>query len=323
MPRPRVFVARRIVPSGLDRLAERCEVDVWEDPLPPDRDTLLDRVRGADALLTMLSERVDGELLDAAGDQLKVVANYAVGYNNIDLSAAAERDVAVGNTPDVLTDATADTAVLLTLAAARRLSEATAAVRTGGWKTWEPLGYLGQELRGKTLGVVGLGRIGRATAAKLHGGWGMRVLYTARSPKPDADRDFSARHVELDELLAGSDVVSLNCPLTDATRGLIDAAAFRTMKPSAVLVNTARGEVVDQDALVAALRDGTIFGAGLDVTTPEPLPPDHPLVGLPNCTVLPHLGSATFAARAAMAEIAAANIFAGLDGEPLPHAVAA
>ncbi|NNJ24538.1 2-hydroxyacid dehydrogenase [Alienimonas chondri] len=319
--KPRVFVTRTIPKAGLDRLREVCEVEVWPKPKPPRRDTLLDKARGCAGLVTMLSDKVDETVLTAAGDDLKVVANYAVGYNNIDVAACREHGVAVGNTPDVLTDATADVAVLLMLAAARSFTPAAASVRDGGWKTWAPMDHLGMELAGKTVGVIGLGRIGRAFADRCHGGWGMKVLYTANSPKPDADRDLGAKHVELPELLANSDFISLHCPLTEATAGLIDANALHQMKTTAVLVNTARGEVIDQDALHTALSGGKIFAAGLDVTTPEPLPTDSPLLELPNCVVLPHIGSATVHARSGMALMAADNVLAGLRGDPLPHGV--
>ncbi|MFH5804083.1 2-hydroxyacid dehydrogenase [Alienimonas sp. DA493] len=319
--KPRVFVSRVIPDAGLDRLREHCDVEVWPKPTPPRRDTLLDKVRGCHGLVTMLSDKIDENVLHTAGDGLKVVANYAVGYNNIDVAACRKHGVAVGNTPDVLTDATADVAALLMLAAARCFTPAAASVRDGGWKTWAPMDHLGVELVGKTVGVVGLGRIGRAFAERCRGGWGMNVLYTANSPKPDADRDLGARRVELDELLAESDFVSLHCPLTEETKRLIDAPALAKMKPTAVLVNTARGEVIDQDALHAALKENVIFSAGLDVTTPEPLPTDSPLLDLPNCVVLPHIGSATRHARGGMAIMAAENVLAGLAGRPLPHPV--
>ena len=319
--KPKVFVTRNIPEPGLDRLRERCDVKVWPKPLPPRRDTLLGEVRGCAGLVTMLSDKIDGTLLDAAGGGLKVVANYAVGFNNIDVRACRERGVAVGNTPDVLTDATADVTVLLMLAAARQFTPAAASVRDGGWKTWAPLDHLGVELKGKTVGVVGLGRIGRAVAERCRGGWRMNVLYTAGSPKPDAETSLAARRVALGELLAESDFVTLHCPLKEETTALIDAAALATMKPTAVLVNTARGEVIDQEALHAALAGGTIFAAGLDVTTPEPLPTDSPLLTLPNCVVLPHVGSATVHAREGMAVMAAENVLAGLAGDPLPHPV--
>ena len=317
MSRPKVLVTRRIPSNGLERLESHAELFVWDGEMPLGRAELLSRIVGCDGLLSMPTDRVDAELLDTAGGQLRVISNFAVGYNNIDLEAVRQHGIPVGNTPDVLTDATADVAVLLLLAAARRAKEATEQVRTGEWKTWEPTGLLGADLVGRTLGIVGMGRIGAATAKRLVAGWGMRLLYTARSPKPDIDRELQGTRVDFEELLAASDFVSIHTDLNPATERLIDAAALGQMKSTAVLVNTSRGGVVDQEALVEALRGGVIRAAGLDVTTPEPLPADHPLVGLPNCFLLPHIGSATDRSRAAMAEIAADNVIAGLQGRPL------
>ena len=317
--KPKVFATRKIPDAGLDRLRATCEVTVWPKDVPPRRDQLIDGVRGCGGLVTMLSDKIDGTVLDAAGDGLKVVANYAVGFNNIDVEACEARGVRVGNTPGILTHATADVAVLLMLAAARSFNPAAASVRDGGWKTWAPMEHLGQELHGKTLGVVGLGRIGRAVAERCRGGWNMEVVFTSRTPKPEVEAATGFRRVDLPELLEQSDFVSLNCPLTDETANLIDAAALALMKPTAVLVNTARGEMIDQEALHAALSDGTLFAAGLDVTTPEPLPTDSPLLALPNCVVLPHIGSATVHAREGMAVMAAENVLAGLAGNPLPY----
>jgi glyoxylate reductase len=320
MPRPNVFVARRIPAAGLDPIAAACDADVWPDRLPPPPDVLRERVKDCDGLVALLTDRVDDALLDAA-PRLRVVSNFAVGVNNVDVPACTRRGVLVGNTPDVLTDATADLAVTLLLAAARRLGESAADARAGRWVTWEPLGWLGQEPGGRTLGIVGMGRIGFATAARLHRGWGMRVLYTARADKPDADRELGARWVGLDELLAESDFVSVHADLNATTRGMFAAEQFGKMKRTAVFVNTARGGLVDQAALADALRGGTIFAAGLDVTDPEPLPPDHELYGLPNCVITPHIASATVAARDAMARRCAANLLAGVRGDPLPHGV--
>jgi glyoxylate reductase len=268
--------------------------------------------------VSLLTDRVDAALLDAA-PRLRVVSNFAVGFNNVDVPACTARGVAVGNTPGVLTDATADIAVTLLLAAARRLGESATDAKAGRWLTWEPLGWLGQDLGGKTLGIVGMGRIGFATAKRLHHGWGMKVLYTARSPKPEADAELKATRVELDELLAASDYVSVHADLNPTTKGLFGAEQFRKMKRTAVFVNTSRGPLVDQPALAEALRGGTIFAAGLDVTDPEPLPPDHELFELPNCVIAPHVASATVGTRDAMARLCAANLVAGLRGEALPH----
>lgn len=319
--KPTVFVTRRIPPAGLDLLQRAAQVKLHDQPLPPDRATLLAGVHACDGILSMLSDRIDGEVMDAAGSQLKVISNFAVGYNNIDIAEAERRGIAVGNTPDVLTDATADIAVALLLAAARRLRESWQSVIGGQWQTWEPLGWIGRDLRSQNLGIIGMGRIGQAVAERLVHGWGMRLLYTSRSPKPEVDRLLGGRRVELGELLRESDFVSIHVALNAQTRHLLDLNALAQMKPTAVLVNTARGEVIDQTALISVLKEKKLFAAGLDVCDPEPLPMNHPLLQLPNCIVLPHIGSATVAARDAMAQRAAANLIAGIEQKPLPFPV--
>lgn len=321
MAKPLVYVARRIPDAGLSLLLEQAEVRLHEGQLPPTRDELLRGVQGCVGVLSLLSDRMDGEVFDAAGPQLKAISNFAVGTNNIAVAEATARGIAVGNTPDVLTDATADIAVALLLAVARRFKPAAQAVIDGGWKTWEPLGWVGVDLVDKTVGIVGMGRIGEAVARRLHGGWRMRVLYTARTAKRQLDSELQARQVELPDLLELSDFVSVHVPLTAETEGMIDAAALALMKSHAILVNTSRGEVIDQVALIAALSRGRIMGAGLDVCSPEPLPTDNPLLKLENCLVLPHIGSATVAARNAMAARAAQNLLAGIQGQPLPFPV--
>lgn len=320
MSRPKVFVARRIPAAGLDRIIAACDTDVWPEQLPPSAEVLRAKVRDCDGLVSLLTDRVDAALLEAA-PKLKVVSNFAVGVNNVDLAACSAKRIPVGNTPGVLTDATADIAVTLLLAAARRLGESTADAKAGRWLTWEPLGWLGADLTGRTLGIVGMGRIGFATAKRLHHGWGMQVLYTARSAKPDADRELGAKHVDLDTLLAESDFVSVHADLNPTTKGMFGQDQFAKMKPSAVFVNTARGPHVDQVALADALRRGVIFAAGLDVTDPEPLPPEHELYSLPNCVIAPHIASATVDTRNAMAQKCADNLLAGVRGERLPHCV--
>jgi glyoxylate reductase len=303
----RVFVTRRPVGGGLERLRDAGhDVDVWPDAEPPAQQQLIERAQRADALLCTLSDRIDAAFLDA-NPQLRVVANYAVGLDNVDLRAAHRNGIAVGNTPDVLTDATADLAFALLLAAARRIPQGVQAVKDGRWGTWQPDGFLGTDLVGATLGIVGAGRIGRAVARRA-AGFDMHVLTTT-----------SRGGTPLETLLAESDFVSLHVPLTPQTRHLIDADALRRMKPTAILVNTARGPVIDQPALIEALHAGTIAGAALDVTDPEPLPADHPLLRAPNALVIPHVGSATTRTRARMTELAVDNVLAGLAGEPLPH----
>ena len=322
MSRPKVFLTRRIPDAGLNAILAACDADVyvWPDRLPPPVEVIRERVAGCDGLVSLLTDKIDAGVI-AAGTRLRVVSQYAVGVNNIDVAACTGRGIPVGNTPGILTDATADIAVTLLLAAARRLGEGVADAKAGRWLTWEPTGWLGRDLVGRTLGIVGMGRIGYATAKRLHHGWGMKVVYTSRSPKPDADRDLAARRVEFDELLGTSDFVSVHADLNPTTTKLFGAGEFAAMKPTAVFVNTARGPHVDQPALADALRRGVIFAAGLDVTDPEPLPPDHELYGLPNCVIAPHVASATVDTRDAMARMAAANLLAGLRGERLPDCV--
>jgi glyoxylate reductase len=319
--RPRVFVARIIPDDGLRLVTDACDADVWPDELPPPRDELLRRIAGCDGALTLLTDRVDAEFLDAAGPGLKVVSNYAVGFDNVDVDECTRRGIPVGNTPGVLTETTADLAWALMMAAGRRLPEGDHYVRAGRWRTWGPLLLLGTDVHGATLGIVGFGRIGQAVARRATG-FGMTILYhdVARAA-PESERELGARFVPLDELLERADYVSLHVNLTPETTHLIDAGALRRMKPTAVLVNTSRGPVVDTDALTEALRSDEIAAAALDVTDPEPLPADHPLIGLDNCLVVPHIASASRATRGRMAEMAAANLLAGVRGERLPTPV--
>lgn len=315
--KPRVFVTRRIPSAGLDKVVEHCDADIWDGHLPPDRDTLLKRIAGCDGVLCLLTETVDAEFLDAAGPQLRVLSNFAVGYNNIDIAEATRRGIRVGNTPDVLTDATADMAFALLISAGRRIVEAQDYVRGGRWKTWEPLGHIGVDLRDRTLGIVGMGRIGTALARRCHGGWNMRVLYHDKYRNEQAEQELGAQQVEFDQLLRDADFVSVHTDLNDETRGLFNAAAFQKMKSTAVFINSARGPIHVAADLFAALRDGEIFAAGLDVTDPEPILMDDPLLTLPNCVIAPHIASGTVSSRNGMAEIAADNLLLGLRGEPL------
>ena len=318
---PRVFLARRIPDAGLAPIFEACSADVWDGELPPAREELLRRVAGCDGVLTLLTDRVDDELLDAAGASLRVVSNYAVGFDNVDVPACTRRRIPVGNTPGVLTETTADLAWALLMAAGRRVAEGDRYVRAGRWRTWGPELLLGGDVHGATLGIAGFGRIGQAVARRA-AGFGMTVLYWSRTrAEPALERELGATWVDFEKLLARSDFVTLHVSLNEETRHLIDAAALARMKPSAVLVNTARGPVVDQAALAEALRDGTIAAAGLDVTDPEPMAPDDPLLRLENCLVVPHIASASHATRGRMAAMAAANLLAGLRGERLPNPV--
>ncbi len=310
---PCVFVTRRIASEAIALLAARCRVDRWDASDPVARDVLLDRVGEADGLLALLTERVDAELLQLA-PRLKVVANMAVGYDNVDVPAARARGIVVTNTPGVLTETSAEFAFTLILAAMRRLKEAMRWVERGRWTTWDPLLLMGRDLEGATLGLVGFGRIASAVARRAHG-IGMRLLYQSRSAHAEDEARYGMRRTGLDELLAESDVVSLHVPLTEQTRHLIAARELALMKPTAYLVNTARGGVLDQQALYQALTSATIAGAALDVTDPEPLAADHPLVQLDNCLVVPHIASASVATRTRMATLAAENILAVLAGE--------
>ncbi|MEA2455619.1 MAG: glyoxylate reductase [Thermoleophilaceae bacterium] len=304
----KVFVARRLPGSALDRLQAEHDVEVWPERLPPPREELFARAPELEGLLSLLTDRVDAELIEAA-PRLRAISNYAVGVDNIDVDAATARGIPVGNTPGVLTDTTADLAVALMLGIGRRLVEGDAFVRRGEWLTWEPDLLLGRDLYQATVGILGFGRIGQAVARRLEG-FDCTVLHTSRGGG-----------VSFEELLERSDFVSVHTPLTPETRGLIDDEALRRMKETAYLVNTARGPVVDTDALTRALHAGEIAGAALDVTDPEPLPADHPLLDAPNLLVLPHLGSATHATRERMADMAVDNLLAGLRGERMPHQV--
>lgn len=316
--RPNVAVTRIIPDAGLDILREAAEIRLWEDELPPSPDELDTMLDGADGALTLLTDRIDGAVLDRHPN-LRVVSNFAVGFDNVDVDAATERDVAVCNTPNVLNDATAEMAFTLLTAAARRVVEAADYVRDGKWKTWGPMLLMGQQLTGATLGIVGFGRIGKKLA-RMVSGFDMEVLVYDVYHDPNAEREFGVRYVSLGELLERADFVSLHVLLNEDTHHMIGAEQLARMKSTAVLINAARGPVIDTDALVDALRNGEIFAAGLDVTDPEPLPADHPLVSLPNCTVVPHIASATVTSRNDMATLAARNLLAVLNGEE-PEAI--
>ena len=312
------FLTRRLPEPAMQRLAQAdFSLDLWPEPEPPPYETLVARARGCDGLLCLLTDRIDADLLNAVGPQLKVVSQMAVGVDNIDLAACTARGIPVGHTPGVLTEATADLTLALILATARRLIEAANDVKAGHWRTWSPLGWVGPDLYGSTVGIVGLGRIGAAVAQRLRG-FDVELLY--HNPRPSRfAADVGATLVDFDDLLTRSDFVTLHCPYTPDTHHLIAAPTLSKMKPTAILINTTRGGVVDQNALMAALQAGQIAAAGLDVTTPEPLPSDHPLLTLPNIVVLPHIGSASLSARQGMAAIAADNLLAGLANQPLPH----
>ena len=313
------YVTREIPATGLRLLLEHGSVETWQGDVSPPREEFLARVAESHALLCLLTDRVDAEVLDA-GKRLKVVSAYAVGVDNIDVAAATERGIAVCNTPDVLTDATADLAWALLLAAARRIPESDRFVRDGRWVSWGPQLMLGQPIARRTLGIVGIGRIGQAMARRARG-FDMTILYTGRRPNPEAEKSLGVRFVDLDTLLRESDFVSLHAPLTPETRGLIGRAQLAVMKPTAILVNTARGPVVDQAALTEALRERKIFAAGLDVFTIEPIPHNDPLLSLPNVVVAPHIGSADVPTREEMARLAAQAIVDVMAGQKPAHLV--
>ncbi len=313
---PRVFVARLLPGDAVSRLAAHAEVDQWTGELPPPYEELVRRAVGAEALVCLLTDRIDAALLDAA-PRLRAICNVAVGYDNIDVAAASARGIPVGNTPGVLTETTADLAFALLLACARRIVEADRFVRDGLWRTWDPGLLLGYDLHGATLGIVGFGKIGQAVARRARG-FDMRVLYASPSA---VDVAAPAERVALDELLRAADFVSLHVPLTPVTARMIGEPQLRAMKHTAILVNTARGGVVDQAALVRALEQGWIAGAGLDVADVEPIPPGDALLRAPNVTLLPHIGSATHATRERMASMAIDNCLEALRGKRMPHCV--
>lgn len=316
--KPKVYVTRLVPQDGIDRLQQECEVEVWEEARPVPRDVLLEKVSDIEGLYCLLTDQVDGELLDAAPN-LRVVSNMAVGYDNVDVDACTARGIPVGNTPGVLTDTTADLAFALLMAAARRIVEGVDYVRAGKWKTWGPKLLMGQDVHGATLGIIGMGRIGQAVARRALG-FDMRVLY--HDPHTaEEELDMKASSVELDTLLTASDFVTLHVPLTEETYHLIGRQELRQMKPTSVLVNTSRGGVVNPEALHDALQSGEIAYAALDVTEPEPILADDPLLELTNCIVVPHIGSASVATRTKIATMAAENLIAGLHGESMPHCV--
>jgi len=319
LEKPRVFITRHVLPAGLALILADCQADIWEGELPLPREDLLQRIKGVAGLLSMLSDHIDGEVMDAAGPGLKVISTYAVGVDNIDLVETTRRGIPVGHTPDVLTDATADFAFALLMAAARRVVEADRYVHAGHWQTWGPSTLLGAEVHGATLGIVGFGRIGQAVARRASG-FAMRVLYhDHQADSRTIPADLHAEPVDLDTLLGESDFVSLHVPLTEQTLRLFDAHIFAKMKSGAILINTARGAVVDQLALYEALFSGKLAAAGIDVCDPEPLPMDSPLLTLKNLVIAPHIASAGKKTRERMSVMAAENLLAGLRGEKLPH----
>ena len=317
--KPRVFVTRALPGPAIDQLIEQCELHVWTKDSPAPRKEILKRVQNTNGLLCLLNDTIDSQVLEAAGPELKVVSNYAVGFDNIDVEAATRLKIPVGNTPGVLTETTADLAFALLMAGARRIVEGAETARLSRWQSWSPTLLLGCDVYGATLGILGMGRIGRAMAQRGLG-FDMNVIFHDKS-NTDREEPENLSRVSFEELLGESDFLSLHVPLNSDTHHIINVDAFRKMKSTSVLINTARGPAVDHDALYDALKNREIAYAALDVTEPEPLPPGHKLHGLANCLILPHLGSASIATRFRMAEIAVKNLLAGLRGEPLPYCV--
>ncbi|HWR64565.1 MAG TPA: D-glycerate dehydrogenase [Bellilinea sp.] len=314
--KPRVFVTRGIHPEALTQLKAETEVDVWPESFPPPKEILLAKIKNVHALLTMLTDPIDSQVI-AAGTDLKVIAQLAVGYDNIDIAAATRRGIPVGHTPGVLTETTADFAWGLMMAAARRIGEAEREVRSGLWQPWGPDVLTGLDIYGKTLGIVGLGRIGNAMARRARG-FDMRVLYHSLTRDLEAEDQLSVEYVTLERLLTQSDFISLHLYYSPEAHHLIDRAAFELMKPNAVLVNTARGAIVDPEALTWALQTRRIAAAGIDVFEPEPIPTNHPLNRLQNVVITPHIASAGKETRQKMAGMCVENILAGLNGTPIP-----
>lgn len=314
---PVVIVTHTLPEGWLALLEGRCQLHIGPVDATQLSPALAAHLAEAEGLFTLLTIKVDAALLERA-TRLRVVSNMAVGVDNIDLAACTQRGIPVGNTPGVLTEGTADLAMAILLAAARRLPEASQDAREGRWTTWSPAGWLGADLHGATIGILGMGKIGQAVARRAKG-FGLRLVYCDSNHHPQIETELGATRLSLEELLHQSDFVSLHVPLTDETRGMIDAQALRLMKANAILVNTSRGPIVDTEALTAALKENRIAAAALDVTDPEPLPPDHPLYSLPNCLIVPHIGSATWNTRRRMAERACENLLAGLAGNRLPY----
>jgi glyoxylate reductase len=321
MAKPPIFITRRIPAEKYSQVSQYCQVDLWDEILPPPRSVLLEHVQGKQAILCLLTDRIDAEVMDAAGAQLQVISNCAVGYDNIVVAEATRRGIPVGNTPGVLTDTTADFAFALLMAAARRVVEGDAFTRAGKWKTWGLTQLLGQDITGATLGIIGFGRIGKGMA-KRASGFDMRVLYyDPVIQEDDYAAKIGAQRVDLDTLLRQADFVSVHTPLSEETYHLIGVEAFDKMKPTAILINTARGPIVDPDALYHALKDGIILYAALDVTEPEPIPMDHPLLTLQNLIIAPHIASASVVTRGKMIQMSIDNLLAGLKEERLPNCV--
>lgn len=317
MTKPYVFVTRQIGNEALQKLSAVADVEVWPLETPPPYEAVLEKASRASALITMLTDRIDAALIDKA-PHLKIISQMAVGIDNIAVAHATQKGILVGNTPGVLTETTADMAWALLMAVARRVVEGHNEVQKGIWRPWGPYVLCGQDVFGATLGIIGLGRIGQAVARRA-AGFSMKILYSNPRRNPEAEARLGAEYVSLDELLARSDYISLNTYLSPQTRHLIGREQFARMKPTAILINTARGAVVDTQALIEALQQGKIAGAGLDVTDPEPINPDNPLLGMPNVVITPHIASAGTHTRRRMAHMVVDNVLAAFQGEQIPY----
>lgn len=317
--KPKVFVTRRLPQRAWEELIHHVEAELWDHEIPPPYEVILEKVVGKEGLLCLLTDQINAQVMDAGSD-LRVISQIAVGFDNIDVEEATGRGIRVGNTPGVLTDATADFTFTLLMAAARRIGEGIEYIRQGRWETWGLTLFLGQEVYGSTLGVIGFGRIGQAVAKRAKG-FNMEILYYDRERNLDIEKEFGVAYRPLDELLGVADFVSLHVDLNDTTQGLIGTREFNLMKSTSVLINTARGPIVDQEALYEALKDGQIGYAALDVTDPEPLPAKDKLLSLPNIIIAPHIASATVTSRTRMCMMAVQNLVAGIKGEPLPFPV--
>lgn len=317
--KPKVYVTRLLPKPAMDRINSYCDAKTWDGELPPPRDIIIENIASSDGLLCLLTDKIDAQLMDK-GPKLKVISNCAVGFDNIDIDAATKRGIVVGNTPGVLTETTADFAFALMMAAARRVAEGDRNVRAGKWKTWGPMILLGQDVYGSTLGIIGMGRIGAAVARRAKG-FGMKIMYYDVIRQPQTEKELGLEYVEIGKVLAESDFITLHTNLSPQTHHLIGPEQFKRMKRNCILINTSRGPIVDNMALYEALRDGTIAYAALDVTEPEPIPIDHPLLTLDNIVIAPHIASASVATRTKMGLMAADNLIAGLKGEMLPNPV--
>lgn len=313
----KVLITRRLAPNVVDRLKQNYEVDMWEHDEPMPRDELMGRVKGVSAILCLLTEIIDEPILDQAGDSLRVISTMSVGYDHIDSKACAKRGIKVGFTPDVLTDSVADLTIAMLIDGGRRIKEAARAAERGEWDYWKPYWLTGYDITNSTVGIVGLGRIGKAVAKRLRG-FDAKVIYYDKFRNEQAENEFGVEYADLDDLLARSDFITAHIVYTPETHQMFRAETFSKMKPSAVFVNNSRGAIVNHDDLYIALRDKKIFAAALDTTLPEPLPTNHALFSLTNCLILPHIGSASIETRNQMGLLAADNIIAALSGQPMP-----